>query len=269
VIEIPTDLGGYLVDNYHILIVLNAAKEAGKLILNYFGTSISSQKKSDGSPLTMADQESHRVITAALEPTGIPVVSEEGEDLLMNESKYWLVDPLDGTKEFLLNNEEFTINIALIEENKPVFGLMYAPAIDEMYIGIPGKEAWMERNGIRTKCTIYPERNKLFMATSRFHDHSGSDIFAADNGIGGKIALGSALKYGRIAIGEVDVYLRLIGTSEWDTAAGQAILEAAGGSMIDLNTGLSMIYGKAKRRNGGFIAFRAPYKYTDFKINKL
>ena len=249
--------------------VSNAAKEAGKLILNYFGASISFQKKSDGSPLTMADQESHRIITTALQSTGIPVVSEEGEDLLMNETKYWIVDPLDGTKEFLANNEEFTINIALIEDCKPVFGLIYAPAIDEMYIGVPGKEAWMERNGIRTPCSIYPPRDKLFMATSRFHDHSGSNIFASENGIGSKIAIGSALKYGRILFGEVDVYLRLIGTSEWDTAAGQAILEAAGGKMIDLNTGLPMIYGKAKRRNGGFIAYRAPYQYIDFKINLI
>jgi 3'(2'), 5'-bisphosphate nucleotidase len=108
----------------------------------------------------------------------------------------------------------------LIEDTKPVFGLIYAPLIDEMYIAIKWKEAWMERNRISTNCSIYPERDKLFMATSLFHDHSGSDIFSADNGFVGKVALGSALKYGLIALGEVDVYLRLIGTSKWDTAAG-------------------------------------------------
>lgn len=104
------------------------------------------------------------------------------------------------------------------------------------------------------------------MATSRFHEHSGSEVFASDNNVGNKIALGSALKYGRIALGEVDVYLRLVGTSEWDTAAGQAVLEALDGKMISLDTGLPLTYGKAKRRNGGFIAFRSPYKLTDFKI---
>ncbi len=103
---------------------------------------------------------------------------------------------------------------------KQVFGLINAPLIDEMYIAIKWKEALMEKNGIRTKCAIYPERDKLFIATSLIHDHSGSDKYAADNGFGGKVALGFALKYGRIALGEVDVYLRLIGTSKWDTAAG-------------------------------------------------
>lgn len=253
-------------DNSHILIVQNAAKEAGKIILNYFGKGNRVQVKSDGSPLTIADKESNSLISSILETTGIPVVSEECRDMLLNESEYWIVDPLDGTKEFLENIVEFTINIALIKDNKPVFGLIYAPAINEMYIGIPGKEAWMEKNGLITKCYEQTKRDKLFIATSRFHNNSDTNIFVIDNLIKEKIEIGSALKFGRIAIGEVDVYLRLIGTSEWDTAAGQAIIESTGGFVIDLNSGLPMIYGKKNRRNGSFIAFRAPYKFTDFKI---
>jgi 3'-phosphoadenosine 5'-phosphosulfate (PAPS) 3'-phosphatase len=161
-------------------------------------------------------------------------------------------------------NDEFTINIALLENNKPVIGVLYAPAIGELYVGIPGIGTWMEKDGRRKESIATPESLHLKMATSRFHDHPDAGIFAEANKVKELVPLGSALKFGRLAFAEVDIYPRLVGTYEWDTAAGQAILEASGGRIIDWETGKSLVYGKINRLNNRFIAFRSPYQYENF-----
>lgn len=243
-----------------------AALRAGEAILPLYGERIETSVKLDGSPLTEADERSHRIIIETLSDSGIPVVSEEGESLFPDAGRYWLVDPLDGTKEFLARIDEFTVNIALVEEGYPVLGVVFAPALDELYAGEHGNGAWKERNGETLPCLPCGRANSLRMTVSRFHDHPDLEIFAAENGVRRRIEAGSALKYARLATGEADVFPRLVGCSEWDTAAGQAVLEAVGGSVLDWSSGERLRYGKVRRRNPRLISFRAPYRLADFAL---
>ncbi len=248
-------------------IAKHAAKAAGGSALSYYGTSPAVTIKNDGSPVTAADRAAHLTIMDLLQSTQIPVVSEEGSDLLLDAERYWLVDPLDGTKNFLAQDGEFTINIALIEAGSPVLGVVHVPAQDELFGGRRGGCAWGESRGIRTE---YPAGNgrstKLRLAASRFHEHPDVAHFAEENDVDETFRIGSALKYCRLAQSQVDVCPRLVGCSEWDTAAGQAVLEAAGGSVIDWHTLRPLRYGKANRRNPRLISFRAPYELSDFKL---
>jgi 3'(2'), 5'-bisphosphate nucleotidase len=243
-----------------------AAKQAGIAILSIYRQPIDVEIKKDGSPLTLADQNAHQAIIAVLGVSELPVVSEECDDLHMDAQRYWLVDPLDGTKDFLAGNDEFTVNIALIEEQRPVLGVVYAPALDEIYVGAQRLGAWVEIAGVRSSCIAAVRSVRCRMAVSRFHDHPDVEVFAAANRINERIAMGSALKYGRLASAAVDVFPRLVGSSEWDTAAGQAVLEAAGGQVLDWHTGELLRYGKAKRRNPRLLALRAGYLFADFKL---
>ena len=245
-------------------LAVNAAREAGKVILPYYKQSITVDNKSDGSPLTIADMESHKLIYSILSRIKLPIVSEEAKEFSFDSSIYWLIDPLDGTKDFIQGNDEFTINIAVISSGKPILGVIYAPALNELYFGIPGITVWYEENGIRTEIIEKPHSPELRMAKSRFHDNPDSDFFALRNKIKTFQKIGSALKFGRLARGLVDVYPRYEGSSEWDIAAGQAILEAACGSVIDLLTFKTMKYNKTMRRNNHFLAFRHPYSFNDF-----
>ena len=199
-----------------------AARAAGEAILKLYRGPVSVSLKGDGSPLTLADQQSHEIIVQALAETGIPVVSEEAPDLSGGAARYWLVDPLDGTKEFVASLDEFTVNIALVDGGAPRFGLVYAPVLDELYAGAPGYFAWWKRGGAEQVCGVAPKSDRLRMAVSRFHDHPDTGVFARSNDVASTIPIGAALKYGRLAAAEVDVYLRLVGTAEWDTGAGQA-----------------------------------------------
>ena len=243
-----------------------AARHAGNVILGHYCRGDEIKIKGDGSPLTLADQAAHKAIAAVLGDSGIPVVSEEGNDLLMDARCYWLVDPLDGTKDFIAANDEFTVNIALIDEGQPVLGVVFAPALDEMYAGQSGIGSWCEKAGIRTDCQPAGKTATCRMAVSRFHDHPDVDVFATANGIGNRVAIGSALKYGRLATAEIDVFPRLVGSSEWDTAAGQAVLEGAGGHVLDWHTGQALCYGKPMRRNPRLLSIRAPFNFTDFQL---
>jgi 3'(2'), 5'-bisphosphate nucleotidase len=158
------------------------------------------------------------------------------------------------------------VNIALIENENPVLGVLFAPALGSLYFGVAGGPVWMESQKSKTQFNTLPRSAGLRMATSRFHDHPDTKRFAQANRVEVTVPIGAALKYARLAIGEIDVYPRMVGTSEWDTAAGQAILQAAGGGFIDLETGKPLRYGKPNRRNGKFLAFRAPYKMKDFNL---
>ena len=243
-----------------------AAREAGEHILDLYGSDASFSSKVDGSPLTRADQISHEVIVRSLSRFGFPIVSEEAADTTPTGGRYWLVDPLDGTKNFLAHDGEFTVNIALIEIDKPVLGVLFAPALEKLYFGAVGCPVWMKNKGGIDQCNALPRSAGLTMAISRFHDHPDSKRFAQANQVEVTVPIGAALKYGCLAMGEIDVYPRMVGTSEWDTAAGQAILEAAGGSLLDWETGKPLRYGKPNRRNGKFLAFRAPYQAADFNL---
>jgi len=252
--------------NKLINLALSAAKMAGAVIMINYRHVLVVERKLDGSPLTVADKEAHEVIGSQLAKSGLAVISEESDDLMLDAERYWLVDPLDGTKDFLAGNDEFTINIALINAGRPVMGVLFAPAIDVMYWGAANLGAWMMQFGSCMSLLPKPKSAICSMAISRFHDHPDVDIFATDNRISNRIAVGSALKYGLLSSAGVDVFPRLVGSSEWDTAAGQAILEAAGGWVLDWHTGMPLRYGKRKRRNPRLIAFRSPYRYDDFKM---
>jgi 3'(2'), 5'-bisphosphate nucleotidase len=243
----------------------SAARNAGQVLLSFYRKELAADLKKDGSPVTLADRSSHDTIVAMLDKTGIPVVSEEGVETLMNSRYYWLVDPLDGTKDFLAANDEFAVNIALMDMHRPVIGVVHAPALNELYLGITALKYCLRKQTTDDSLSVEkPKSAGLRMAVSRFHDHEDAATFARDNQVSSLVPVGSALKYGRIAFGDIDVYPRLVGTSEWDTAAGQAILESSGGVLADWHTGLPLKYGKTNRRNGRFVAFRGPYAYTDF-----
>ena len=247
-------------------LAISAAQHAGNVILGHYRRGDEIKIKGDGSPLTLADQAAHKAIIAVLGDSGIPVVPEEGDGLFMDARRYWLVDPLDGTKDFIAANDEFTVNIALIDKDRPVLGVVFAPALRELYAGQPGIGSWCEKAGIRTDCQPAGKTAICRMAVSRFHDHPDVDVFAVANGIENRVAIGSALKYGLLATAEVDVFPRLVGSSEWDTAAGQAVLEGAGGHVLDWHTGQALCYGKPARRNPRLISIRAPYNFTDFQV---
>jgi 3'(2'), 5'-bisphosphate nucleotidase len=245
---------------------VRAARDAGTIILSYYRENLAIETKGDGSPLTLADQQSHHTILKSLESSEITIVSEEGDDLQQEASRYWLVDPLDGTKDFLAGNDEFTVNIALIIDRSPVLGVVYAPALDELYVGGRGLGAWKEKGGTRSCCVEVEKSALCRMAVSRFHDHPDLELFTANNQIKKRVEVGSALKYGQLASASVDVYPRLVGSSEWDTAAGQAVVEAAGGLVLNWHDGKPLRYGKQRRRNPRLLSLRAPYQYSEFKL---
>lgn len=236
--------------------------------MRYYQQTLIVRHKQDGSPLTLADQAAHRAIVGHLAVSGLIVVSEEGKDLHLDAERYWLVDPLDGTKDFLAGNDEFTVNIALVDQGRPVLGVVFAPAIGDLYWGAEGMGAWRTRSGVATALLPQLRSAMCKMAVSRFHDHPDVDAFATQNGIVQCVAIGSALKYGRLAAAEIDVFPRLVGSSEWDTAAGQAVLEAAGGQVIDWRTGQALRYGKPRRRNPRLLAVRAPYCWEEFILHE-
>lgn len=252
----------------HLELALEAAKEAGEAIMGYYQQRLTVHLKQDTSPLTLADESAHRVISDRLVDSGLVVVSEEGEDMHLAAKRYWLVDPLDGTKDFLAQNGEFTVNIALVDHGRPVLGVVFASAIKTLYWGGMGMGAWQIREGTVEPLTAHARSASPRMVVSRFHDHPDVDIFAAQNRISERVAVGSALKYGLLAAGEVDVFPRLVGSAEWDTAAGQAVLEAAGGQVLDWHTGAALQYGKPGRRNPRLLALRAPYRREEFQLRE-
>lgn len=235
-------------------IALEAARAGGAKAMKYYRCSLDVERKGDGSPLTLADRDSHDAIYAILEKAGIQIVSEESKENEAPSERYWSVDPLDGTKDFLACNDEFSVNIALIENGYPVLGVLYAPALDELYSAVQGQNPFRYVHGVKTEIFKGGCAEKLRMVSSRFHECDEAIEFAQRHAITEMVPMGAALKFARLAAGEADVYPRFVGTSEWDTAAGQIILECGGGQVTDLLTGKRMAYGKKNWRNNNFIA---------------
>jgi 3'(2'), 5'-bisphosphate nucleotidase len=230
--------------------------------LNVYGRDISVRLKDDRSPLTEADQRSHELIAERLRHLdgSLPLLSEESSppDAAQRRAwvRYWLVDPLDGTKEFLKRNGEFTVNIALVSEHRAVLGVVYAPAIDELYFGAIDHGAWAQRaGGARRAIRVRRAGDLVRVVGSRSHPGSELAAYVARLGPHEWRVMGSSLKICLIACAEADVYPRFGPTSEWDTGAAQAILESAGGRMIDL-AGQPLRYNtKAHLLNPHFLAF--------------
>jgi len=222
--------------------VVELAQAAGEAILEVYATDFDVQAKDDQSPLTQADMASHLKIVARLQELtpDVPIISEEGGLPEFPErgawSRYWLIDPLDGTKEFVNRNGEFTVNIALIDNNRPVFGVVTVPVTNVTYIGCKGIGAEIrDQQGSRTIHVAKECAEPVRVVGSRSHRGSSLDAFLDKLGGYEMLPMGSSLKFCRVAEGAADIYPRLGPTSEWDTAAAQAVVEQAGGRVIKLD----------------------------------
>ena len=245
--------------------VIELAHQAGEAILPFWRADVAVTAKADDSPVTAADLAAHHLILAgltALDPS-IPVLSEEDADIPQNVratwQRWWLVDPLDGTKEFISGSEEFTVNIALIEAGVPVFGVVLAPVGGSLWHGVLGGPAY-RRDGeadvlLRTRA---PATGTLRVAASRSHRDARTEALLTRLGDVETVGLGSSLKFCRIADGTLDVYPRFGPTSEWDTAAAQCVLEAAGGVVIAPDGRAFRYNQRPTLLNGDFLALGDP-----------
>ncbi len=242
--------------------VRSLAARAAAEILAVYARPVVATAKADDSPLTEADVRSHRLICAALAELtpDWPVLSEESDDVGATVraawTTYWLVDPLDGTREFVSRNGEFTVNIALVQDHRPVLGVVQIPVSDMTYAGIPGVGAWRAQ-GQDPFAPISVARTSaapVRVLGSRSHRGDSLAAFLERLGPHELVGVGSSLKFCRLAEGLADVYPRLGPTSEWDTAAGQAVVEGAGGAVVTLD-GQPLRYNtKAELLNPAFVA---------------
>ncbi|WP_404454956.1 3'(2'),5'-bisphosphate nucleotidase CysQ [Virgibacillus necropolis] len=249
---------------------------AGKEIMDVYSQDIEVETKQDDSPLTIADQRSHNVIMDGLSKQypDIPVLSEEGRDISYEERKAWnqffLVDPLDGTKEFIKKNGEFTVNIAVIEDHYPVMGVIYAPDLDVFYFGSKDSGAYRleqaskfeisDESDLIEKSTRLPVEKKsetINVVASRSHMSDDTQAFIDGLQMNGQpvdvVSAGSSLKFCLVAEGKADYYPRFAPTMEWDTGAGQALVEAAGGKVIRHEDKERFYYNRENLKNGWFL----------------
>lgn len=250
-------------------ITITAALEASDAIMNIYAGDFERIDKEDGSPVTIADLTASKIIRTHLLTTDIPITGEEVEKQPYSErkhwSKVWCVDPLDGTKEFIKKNGEFVINIALIENQKPVFGLIASPVRRQIIIGDKESGAFQTSydNALNPEKweklkTLSETNSPIQLISSRSH-YSGNllKLIHSIEETYGPVesqAMGSALKFFELVNNRADVYPRFAPTMEWDIAAGQAIYEAIGGKVINVNTGRPLVYNKEDLRNSHFIA---------------
>ncbi len=258
--------------------LIQIAKKAGDEILKIYNTDFSVEYKDDKSPLTIADKNAHKVIEKGLkEISDYPILSEEGKDIPYEERKnweyFWMVDPLDGTKEFIKKNGEFTVNIALIHKNKPVLGVVYAPAIDVLYYGGENIGAYKIENNTKTNLTnnqLTKPNNSLTVVASKSHLNEETkefiDMLKKHYDNVDTTSIGSSLKICLVAEGKADIYPRIAPTMEWDTAAAHAVLNAVGGKMVKYEKTQSLKeikklpelkYNKENLLNSYFIALRS------------
>lgn len=261
--------------NHLLHLSVRAAIEAGIKTLSFYNQEINVEVKSDNSPLTVADLESNLIISRYLETTGIPVLSEEGTAIGYQNrkrwKKLWIVDPLDGTKEFIKKSDEYTINIALVQNGKPVLGVVYAPAMDLLFYGeksigaykvenagkLLQKDLW--NNDFRVKLPVdYSHKETIVVASKSHRNGETDDYISRLENLYGNVMLqsfGSSLKLCMVAEGRADIYPRLAPTMEWDIAAGHAIVIAAGcyiSQYPDLN---EVSYNKKDLLNPYFIVY--------------
>ena len=238
--------------------IIELTKMAGMAIMNIYNDPSQSNVvdyKSDDSPLTLADEASHNVIVKGLAKLypNVPIISEEGENLdyviRKGYSSYWLVDPLDGTKEFINRNGEFTVNIALIENKRAVAGFVYAPCLDAMYFGIEGHGAFKISGEKRSTLEVNNSENNRVAVRSKSHPSVEEEVVLKAYDVVDSISVGSSLKFCMVAEGKADLYYRFGPTMEWDTAAGHAVVNAAGGKVFKETGPEEFIYNKENLLN--------------------
>lgn len=257
-----------------LFLAVQAAVKGGNEILEVYASKFEVELKADESPLTLADQRAHNAIAADLAGTGLPILSEEGRSIPYAERKawghFWMVDPLDGTKEFVKRNGEFTVNIAMIKEHNPVMGVIYVPVKDILYFSASTIGSFkldnykdadsssldaliaasdeLPKQGLKEKFTVVASRSHMSDETKDFiteleQEHGEVEI----------ASMGSSLKLCLVAEGAADIYPRFAPTMEWDTAAGHAIVLGSGKAVIDHSTGELMKYNKENLLNNWFI----------------
>ena len=258
-----------------LMIAIRASMNAASAIMGvYSRADFNVDMKSDDSPLTDADRKAHRIIVEALKSTPVPILSEEGRHIPYDERKawgrLWIVDPLDGTKEFIKRNGEFTVNIALVQGGTPVFGVIYAPVLKRLYFGggnlgaygctremddLP--EGWDELKKTCDKLPLPMSRSTYVIMGSRSHGTPELEAFVEKKRQEVEdvefISAGSSLKICRVAEGAADIYPRLGPTMEWDTAAGQGIAEGAGRKVTVWETGEPLMYNRENLLNPWFV----------------
>jgi 3'(2'), 5'-bisphosphate nucleotidase len=236
-----------------------AAREAGQAILEIVRRGVEVETKQDLSPVTEADRAAELIILGALARAapGVPVIAEEevgAGRIPAFDDTYFLVDPLDGTKEFVRGGEDYTVNIGLIERGSPTAGVVFAPATGRLHAGASGMGAWMDEAGRRRAIKTRPRGERIAAVASKSHLNQATVDYLGDAvGLCDYVAIGSSLKFCIVAEGKADIYPRASPTSEWDTAAGHAVLLAAGG-LVDGPDGAPLTYGKPAFLNRAFVA---------------
>lgn len=241
--------------------VCSVARLAGQAIMQVYSTEFEVERKADESPITRADRASNEIITQSLQVLhpDIPVLSEESFHPPYGERKswkrFWLVDPMDGTKEFVNRNGEFAVCVGLIEDRKPVFGVVYVPVRDALYAGGPGMGSFKVQSGERQAIHVVKPGpgERVVVVGSRSHGDERLQEYLARYPAREERAVGSALKFAMVAEGAAHLYPRYNRTWEWDTAAGHAIILGAGGSFTAMGGG-EFLYNKESLENGGFEA---------------
>ena len=259
---------------------LLAALEAGRDILDIYedpSQDFGIERKADNSPLTLADKAAHRRIMQHLEPLGLPVLSEEGQHLPFSERSHWdalwIVDPLDGTKEFIKKNGEFTVNIALVRQGQPLLGVVYVPVSGHLYFAtsgaafkaqVPCRRPFPSVESIQAAALPLPAADAhrgFVVVASRSHMSPETEQFVSQMRLRHTdvqlVSSGSSIKICLVAEGRADVYPRFAPTMEWDTAAGDAVARAAGCAVTDASTGLPLLYNKADLYNPWFLVERS------------
>ncbi len=260
------------VKNLLLEAVARLTREAGDIVMQVYASDFAVQGKADDSPVTEADQRAEAVILAGLAKLspGVPVVAEEavaagqGPELIDSKQTFWLVDPLDGTKEFIKRNGEFTVNIALIEAGVPTLGVVLAPALGKLYAGRLGGGAWLEDGSRRRaiNCRSVPQAGLTVLASRSHADETALQALLAGRKVAAVNQAGSSLKLCLLASGEADLYPRHGRTMEWDIAAGHAILLAAGGEVWQLGGG-EVAGQPGQRLRYGKPGFENPYFYAE------
>ncbi len=257
----------------HLLPELRAiARRAGAAILEVYRQDFAVITKDDKSPVTEADVAAERVILAGLGKLTpeIPVIAEEevaAGRVPAHGGRFWLVDPLDGTKEFIKKNGQFTVNIGLVENGTPVAGVLYVPALEKLYAAADGAATLAVAGGAPEpiRCRKPESAGLIVLASASHRDAGPFDTFIARFAVAEIKRAGSALKYGLLAEGAADIYPRFGRTMEWDTAAGHAILNAAGGCLT-LVDGTPLTYGKPGFDNPAVLAWGTPQPYLDGRV---
>lgn len=260
--------------NNNLKIAVQAAIYAGKQIMEVYNQPFEVETKTDNSPLTIADKRANEVINQYLELTHTPIISEENKQVSYQVRRHWetcwMVDPLDGTKEFIKKNGEFTVNIALIEQGQPTLGVIYVPATNTLYFAdvnsnkaykhiVDLQEHSFEEIFTKSKPITVKKANHVITRVVGSRSHMNEDTLSFIKSLEGEghqidiVSKGSSLKFCLIAEGQADIYPRFAPTMEWDTAAGQAICNAIGIEVIDQSTGRSLMYNKENLLNNHFV----------------